>query len=313
MEKNTIFEVKGLYRDNFRVTGYTFGKGEKAACIMGNFRGNEFQQIYTCSLLVDRLKKLETEGRIKEGKEILVVPSGNPYSINVAKRFWATDNTDINRMFPGYDLGETTQRIAEGIFQVIKEYEIGMQMASFYMPGTFMPHVRMMETGFEDVEIAKQFGFPYVVLRKVRPYDTTTLNYNWQIWETKAFSIYTTTTACLDKESAKQAVKSILNFMGKQGILDYKVHDGYISQTIEDTKLLTVRVKKAGFFDCKVNVGQEVMKGDLLAEVVHPYEGMVIEQIFAPEDGIVFFSHDNQPLTYANTAVFKIVRSCSEL
>lgn len=307
MEKNIIFEIKGLYRDNFRVTGYTFGKGEKAACIMGNFRGNEFQQIYTCSLLVDRLKKLEEEGRIKEGKEILVVPSGNPYSVNVAKRFWATDNTDINRMFPGYNLGETTQRVAEGIFNIIKEYEIGMQMASFYMPGTFMPHVRMMKTGFEDVEMAKQFGFPYVVLRKVRPYDTTTLNYNWQIWETKAFSIYTTTTEQLDKESAKQAVKSILNFMGKQGFIDYKVHDGYISQVIKDTELLTVRVKKAGFFDCKVSVGQEVMKGELLAEVIHPYEGKVIEQVFASENGIVFFSHDNQPLTYANTAVFKIV------
>lgn len=309
MEKKTIFEIKGLYRDDFRVTGYTFGTGEKAACIMGNFRGNEFQQIYTCSLLVDRLKKMEEEGRIKEGKEIFVIPSGNPYSINVAKRFWATDNTDINRMFPGYNLGETTQRVADGIFQVIKEYKIGMQMASFYMPGTFMPHVRMMETGFEDVEMAKQFGLPYIVIRKVRPYDTTTLNYNWQIWETKAFSIYTTTTEQLDKESAKQAVKSILNFMGKQGLVDYKVHDGYLSQTIADTELLTVRVKKAGFFDCRVNVGQEVMKGELLAEVVHPYEGVVIEQIFAPEDGIVFFSHDNQPLTYANTAVFKIVRS----
>lgn len=307
MRKDTIFEIKGLYRDDFRVTGYTFGKGEKEVCIMGNFRGNEFQQIYTCSLLVDRLRKLEEEGRIRDGKEILVVPSGNPYSVNVAKRFWATDNTDINRMFPGYDLGETTQRVAEGIFRVIKDYKIGMQMASFYMPGTFMPHVRMMKTGFEDVEMAKQFGFPYVVLRKVRPYDTTTLNYNWQIWETKAFSIYTTTTEQLDKESAKQAVKSILNFMGKQGLIDYKVHDGYVSQTVEDVELVTVRVKKAGFFDCKVKVGQEVMKGELLAEVVHPYEGMVIEQVFAPEDGIVFFSHDNQPLTYANTAVFKIV------
>lgn len=307
MEKHTIFEIKGLYRDDFRVTGYTFGKGEKAVCVMGNFRGNEFQQIYTCSLLVDRLKKLEEEGRIRDGKEILVIPSGNPYSVNVAKRFWATDNTDINRMFPGYDLGETTQRVADGIFRVIKDYNIGMQMASFYMPGTFMPHVRMMKTGFEDVDMAKQFGFPYVVLRNVRPYDTTTLNYNWQIWETKAFSIYTTTTEQLDKESARQAVKSILNFMGKQGLIDYKVHDGYVSQTVEDMELVTVRVKKAGFFDCKVKVGQEVMKGELLAEVVHPYEGMVVEQIFAPEDGIVFFSHDNQPLTYANTAVFKIV------
>lgn len=32
---------------------------------------------------------------------------------------------------------------------------------------------------------------PYVVMRKPEPIDTTTLNYNWQTWETNAFSVYT--------------------------------------------------------------------------------------------------------------------------
>ena len=79
------------------------------------------------------------------------------------------------------------QRIADGVFRVISAYRFGIQFTSFYMPGEFMPHVRMMDSGLEDTELAKQFGMPYVVLRKVRPYDTTTLNYNWQIWETQAF------------------------------------------------------------------------------------------------------------------------------
>lgn len=50
--------------------------------------------------------------------------------------------------------------------------------------GNFIPHVRMMNCDYSSVDIARQFGLPYVVLRKVRPYDTTTLKYNWQIWET---------------------------------------------------------------------------------------------------------------------------------
>ena len=28
-------------------------------------------------------------------------------------------------------------------------------------------------------------------MRKPEPIDTTTLNYNWQTWETNAFSVYT--------------------------------------------------------------------------------------------------------------------------
>ncbi len=306
MKKNIIYECKALYRDAFRVTGYEFGSGEKSVCVVGSIRGNEIQQLYTCSRLVKRLRQMEEDGKIRKGHRILVVPSVNPYSMNIKKRFWPTDNTDINRMFPGYDLGETTQRIAAGVFDVIKDYRYGLQFASFYMPGKFTPHVRMMKAGYEDVEMAKKFGMPYVVLRNTRPYDTTTLNYNWQIWETKAFSIYTTSTSEIDRESAGMAIRSILTFLSKEGIVDYRGHDGYISQVVEDTEMAAVRTRTAGLFESLVQVGEEVEAGQILALVTDPYEGEVLEELRAPVDGIVFFAH-NDPLTYASTAVFKLV------
>lgn len=306
MKKELIFENKSLYRDSFRVTGFRFGSGEKAACIVGSIRGNEVQQLYACARLTAALEELEKKGRIREGKEILVIPAVNPYSMNVQKRFWPTDNTDINRMFPGYSLGETTQRIAAGVFDKIKEYQYGIQFASFYMPGEFLPHVRMMKTGFENVELARKFGLPYVVLRTVRPYDTTTLNYNWQIWETNAFSIYTTTTEKIDEDSARSAVRGILNFLDKEKVIRYQSHDGYISSVVEDVKMRSVRVKKAGFFQCLVKVGEDVARGQVIARVLEPYDASVIEEVKAPADSIVFFAHDD-PLTYANTAVFKLI------
>lgn len=306
MEKKIIYETSSLYRDPFHIKGFQFGTGEKSACIVGNLRGNEVQQIYTCSQLVKKLKTLEAQGRIKEGHSILVIPSMNPYSMNSQERFWPTDKTDINRMFPGYDQGETTQRIAAGLFSVIKDYKIGIQFASFYMPGRFMPHVRMMQTGYESVDMAKQFGLPYVVLRKIRPYDTTTLNYNWQIWETDAFSIYTTSTTQIDKASAKEAIHSVLRFLAKQGIVEYATHDGYLSSVVMDSDMVSVRTRSAGIFESKVNVGEEIVAGQLLARILDPLEGEVKEELFAPADGIVFFAH-NDPLTYASTAVFKII------
>lgn len=306
MEKKTVYEIKSIYRDNLRITGYEFGEGKDSACIIGSMRGNEVQQLYVCSLLVKRFKKLEAEGKIRKGHKILIIPSVNPYSMNIKKRFWPTDNTDINRMFPGYDLGETTQRIAAGVFDAIKDFTYGMQFTSFYMPGKFTPHIRMMKAGFENVELAKKFGMPYVVLRNTRPYDTTTLNYNWQIWETNAFSIYTTTTTQIDKESAVMAVRSVLNFLSKEGIVEYSGHEGYLSLVVEDTDMVSVRTKAAGIFESMVKVGEEVGKGQLLAQILDPYESEVIQEMFSPVAGLVFFAHD-EPLTYANTAVYKLI------
>ena len=306
MEKKIIYQLDSLYRDTFRVNGFTFGAGKKSACIIGSTRGNEYQQIYTCAKLVQKLKQLEEQGKIKEGHEILVIPCANPYSVNVQKRFWPTDNTDINRMFPGYNLGETTQRIAAGIFEEIKDYEYGMQFASYYMPGSFIPHVRMMQTGFEEPELAKDFGFPYVMCRKVRPYDTGTLNYNWQIWETKAFSIYTDTTAEIHEASAKEAIKGILRFLAKQGIVDYKTSGGFQSTVLTDVDLKSVRTHTAGIFECVAPVGTRVEKGQVIARVLDPMDAEVKEELVSPVAGLVFFAH-NDPLTYADTAVIKII------
>ncbi|MCQ2521597.1 MAG: M14 family metallopeptidase [Lachnospiraceae bacterium] len=307
MKKKIIYEIKGLYRDNFRVTGYEFGKGKKSLCIVGTMRGNEVQQLYCCSQLIKKFKQLEADGRIAPNHKVLIIPSCNPYSINIQKRFWPIDNTDINRMFPGYDLGETTQRIADGVFKEIMDYQYGIQFTSFYMPGEFVPHIRMMEEGYSTVEDALKFELPYVIKRAVRPYDTATLNYNWQVWETQAFSFYTTTTTRIDRGAAGQAVLSIMKFLSALGIVKYQ-HGVSKKQSIvlRDTEMTSVRTAKSGLFESLVKVGDDVKEGTPLANIVHPYDGEIMETLYAPVDAKVFFMHTD-PLTYANTAVFKLV------
>lgn len=306
MNKKIIYEIKGMYRDDFRITGYEFGNGKKSVCIIGNSRGNEVQQIYCCSQLVKKMKQLEEEGRIKEDCKILIIPSINPYSVNIQKRFWSTDNTDINRMFPGYNLGETTQRIADGVFKEIMDYEYGIQFTSFYMPGDFVPHIRYMKEGFSTKEEAEKFGLKYVVERTVRPYDTATLNYNWQVWDTKAFSLYTNTTERISNTGAGQAVLSVMNFMANNGIIKYSAIGEKNIRTVSDMDMISVRTAKSGFFEPLVKVGEKIEAGTPMANILNPYEGTILETLFAPIGGIVFFMH-NAPITYANTAVIKIL------
>ena len=69
-------------------------------------RGNEFQQLYISSLLAKKLGELEARGAIVSGKKILLIPSINYSSFNVGKKYWITDNSDINRSFPGNPEGQ---------------------------------------------------------------------------------------------------------------------------------------------------------------------------------------------------------------
>ena len=306
MKEITVYEMASLYREPLKIKGYRFGAGEKAVCIMGSMRGNEVQQLYICSRLVHTLKKLEEQGKLVAGYEILVIPCANPYSMNIGKRFWAIDNTDINRMFPGYDLGETTQRIAAGIFENVKDFKYGIQFVSFYMPGYFLPHVRMMKTGYEDASLANDFEMKYAVIRKPKPYDTTTLNYNWQIWNTQAFSLYTNQTDTIDEESAHEAIHGVLRFLKARGLINHQIQRGLVTTTLYEENIISVKTTKAGLYRYFKKPGEEVREGEILAHIIDPNIGKVIGQVRAPQHGIVFFVHASS-LIMEQTVAYKLI------
>ena len=308
MKKDIIYSMKSPYRDEFRIHGFRFGEGEKSLAIVGPMRGDEVQQQYIISQLVRKLLLLETAGQLTDGCEILVIPSANPYSMNIEKRFWAMDDTDINRMFPGFENGETTQRIAAALFKAIEGYEYGIQMASFYMPGSFIPHVRMLKTGYEAMEEARWFGMPYVSTHKPKPFDTTLLNYNWQIWNTKAFSVYGGQTHAMANKSSVITLEAILRFMKQAGIIssDVRVGSGYSSTMLnEDNYLVTVKATTGGIFYKYKDAADEVSRGETLAAIIDPYLGAVLSELKSPVDGEVFFAHD-KPLALQGTPLYKI-------
>lgn len=296
------------YRDDFRIRAYTFGQGEKSLCIVGSMRGDEIQQQYIASRMVALLQEAEAAGAIAPGVSISVVPSANPFSINIEKRFWALDGTDINRMFPGYDQGETTQRIAAGLFEFIKDFRYGIQLASFYLPGHFLPHVRMIHTGFEDVEDARHFGFPYIAIRTPEPFDTVLLNYNWQIWETQAFSLYAGSTETIDHPMADVSIQAICRFLSAKGLARFDAVEQGISdpQVITSEQLVPVQAPHAGILIVDSHPGEHVQQGQVIARIMHPYEGRQVAEIKAPVAGVVFFAR-NRSITFQNTLLFRLI------
>lgn len=307
MKREILYSIKSPYREPMDIVGFRFGGGDKTLAVVGAMRGNEIQQMYVCARLVKELEKLEKRHGIAGGKEILVIPCVNYYSMNIGKRFWTMDNTDINRMFPGYDLGETTQRIADGVFTNVKDYEYGIQLASFYQQGDFLPHVKMMKTDFAEPELMRSFGMRYGILRTPRPYDTTTLNFNWQIWETKAFSLYTNATDTIDDASAEDAVTAIMRFMCSAGIINGKVQPGYCTEIIPENGTEQVRSDTAGIFRSLTHVGAHVEQNDVLGKIIDPLDCSEKSVICADHSGVVFFEY-NKPLIDESTICFKIIK-----
>ena len=105
-----------------------------------------------------------------------------------------------------------------------------------------------------------------------------------------------------------QLVDGIFNLMKKMGIWTGEVkkpRKPIFSRDPQDVSYLNANF--SGIFLPQVKHWEELKKGDLIGKIVDPLKGTVLDEVTAHVDGKVFFIH-NEPLTYANTAVIKLVQ-----
>ena len=97
-----------------------------------------------------------------------------------------------------------------------------------------------------------------------------------------------------------------MNFLAKEGVIDYESTEGRVSKVIESDKFISIRTTNAGFMKPLVQAGDVVIKGQVMAYVTNPYTGEVIQTVTASTDGIIAFEYDS-PIVYQNTAAFKLI------
>ena len=272
------------------------GDSPKRVCIVTGTHGDELEGQYVCF----RLNQIIRAQLERLNGTVEIYPALNPLGIDSITRGIPTFDLNMNRIFPGDPQGAMPEQI--------KGYTYGIQLASFYISGDFVPHVRLMRTGYEDTEGAKLFGMPYITLRKPLPFDTTLLNYNWQIWETKAYSLYGGMNDGVESPVTAEMIGTILRFAQRIGLTRKPVVGipDFNPQVIDESSFCSVRTPQAGIFYRLKGAGAKVQEGEPLARIIDPYEGSVRAEITSPTDGIILFAH-NKPLALANTLLFNIL------
>ena len=101
---------------------------------------------------------------------------------------------------------------------------------------------------------------------------------------------------------------AVMNFMANSGMIKYSAIGEKNIHKIDDKEFISVRTAKSGIYEPLVKAGDKVEAGRPLANIINPYEGNVIETLYSPINGTIFFIH-NEPLTYANTAVIKLIEN----
>ena len=189
----TLLHMTAPLREDFSIPYHDFGPASQPAklALVAGLHGNELNGIFVLSRLAECLQRM-TDGR-QPGQaltaRIIVVPAVNVLGVNTRSRRWPFDKTDINRMFPGYDRGETTQRIADAVFQLTQNAYYRVDLHSSNGDFEEVPQVRLYEPSEDERATALLFGLPAVIERTTDSVFTSTLGHAWHACRGESFVI----------------------------------------------------------------------------------------------------------------------------
>ena len=292
--------------------------------VTSGIHGDELNGIYICALLSEFFTALsQTSAKTALRAKIKIVSSVNPPGINNSVRFWPFDETDINRMFPGYDRGETSQRVAGAVFNELSDLTHLVDIHSSNMFVRESPQVRLYHHDKKTLTLARAFGLPVIWLREVTALETVHLSQTMSQAGKKTFVIQAGHALEIDKELCQNVARGILRWISALGGLDRTAITKFAPSTKSKNtqqrvciagkkNVVFLSAKTSGLFVAHDSIQflkhKMVKKGELIGRIVDPVSGQTREQVNSPVSGLLFTIRVH-PIVYQGSLLARIAAS----
>jgi len=258
--------------------------------------GNELNGIEIIRRLINQKKFKIIKGTV------IAVPMVNVYGVVNQSRYMP-DRRDLNRCFPGSAKGSLAGRVAH-IFlnEIVKHCDYGIDLHTGAIHRSNLPQIRADMSDTETKELAEVFGVSVV------------LNSNLVDGSLRESAVKNQTKILLYEAGEALRFDEFSIRAGMKGILNILQHLGMKRKTATSKKKKSapfiangsqwVRANASGIVHNIVNLGDQITKGEILAEIGSPY-GEVIDFVKATRSGILI-GKQNIPLVQEGEAMFHI-------
>ena len=306
--REEILRIPSATREDLVLTAFHFGNptAKPHVAIVAGLHGDEYNGVYAAAQMVHRLTALKPEqipGRIT------IIPAVNVFGLNTGSRFWPFDDTDINRMFPGYALGETTQRIAASVTAALRDATHLIDIHASNSALREVPQVRLYDQDLSVVEEARSFGLPFVWRRLPSAAVANQMTYLFSKRTPNAYILQAGSAGRINKGFVQDVVEGIGRFLTHVSAVAPGTFandsNGTESIMLDSTRIGFCYALDAGIFVTAVSTGDPIEEGDLIGEIVSPLDGTVRATLLSPITGIVMTLRVS-PVVYDNDLLARI-------
>lgn len=289
----TLLQMTAPLREDFEIPYHNLGAagGKPCVALVGGIHGNELNGVFVLSRLASFLKAVvrgEQPGHELRGR-VIVIPAVNVLGLNTLSRRWPFDSTDINRMFPGYTLGETTQRIAWAVLEVTRPADYRIDIHSSNLEFEELAQVRLYGPTDAERASARLFCLPAIVERPVSTVFTSTLGHAWREMGGENFVLQAGRAGTIQTRHCERLFAALVGFLRRTGAL----HGPELADEGDDSHYFGVDQtaplisEHAGFFVSRTEVGRWVRAGETIGQVYDGFDGELRAEVRVPMPGLV--------------------------
>jgi uncharacterized protein len=193
-------------------------------------------------------------------------------------------------MFPGYDAGETTQRIAHAVLEVTSPAHYRIDLRSAPLDFEELPQVRLYDPTDDERDMARLFGLPAVIERPTDMISTVTIGHAWKSYGGANFVLRAGYAGNLQLPHCERLFHALVAFLQRTGIVEGKPAS---DESEEDVHYFgaeqTARIvaETAGLFISHLEVGRWMQAGDLIGHVFDGFDGQLRAEVRTPASGLL--------------------------
>jgi predicted deacylase len=311
MKTPALLRMTAPLRDQFDIPYHDIGPHAEAPAValIAGIHGDEVNGVFVLSRLASFLQRLAAGQHAGQElrQRVVIVPAVNVLGLNMRERRWPFDSTDINRMFPGYHAGETTQRIAHAVLALTRPAAVRIDVHSSNLHFEELPQVRLYAPHDEERATAFLFGLPAVIERPMNAIFTSTIGHAWRDCGGRNFVIQVGQAGLLQPWHCERLFRALVGFLSRTGIVtgvplaadEEDVHYFGVEQT------LPLISEAAGLFVSRLPVGRWLQAGQVIGHVYDGFNGELLADVSTPVAGLLSGIR-RQPLLFEGDLIARI-------
>ena len=262
----------------------------KRISIVTGIHGDELEGQYVC---------FELQRRIEQHRECLtgivdIYPAMNPLGIDSITRGIPAFDLDMNRLFPGDIDGSMMEYVVARIMEDVAGSDCVFDIHASNIYLTEIPQIRINELHQDTlVPLAEKSNVDLIWVHGASTVLESTFAYSLNNIGTPVLVVEMGVGMRITKEYGDQMVDGIFHLMKEMGIWNgdaNSVRKPIISRNPEDVSYLNASV--GGVFIPAVQHGAKLRKGEMIGRIVDQLCGKVLDEVQAPEDGMLFTIRD---------------------